>query len=161
MRRRLEEEHIPARVHDSGILRHLWFVHRPGAVVRLDVSAKDFQKSQQLLQAMDSGRKGRPTVPAIHCPECRSTRVIYPQFTGKFFLPNLIGLLSGLGLVKKEYYCEDCHYTWLPKGERSHDHRKHLAPYYFLEDISETKSDAPEKSQPADWQEKKRCALDD
>jgi hypothetical protein len=161
LHRRLEEEHIPNQVHASGILRHLWFVQRPRAEVKVDVSLEDFQKSQRVLEALESRREGTPATPVTHCPECHSARVIYPQFTGKFFLPNVIGLLSGLGLVKKEYYCEDCHYTWVPMKDRLHKRRAHMAPNYFLEDISETKSDAPEKSQPADWQEKKRSALDD
>ena len=144
LKRRLEEAHISPSIHEGGILKHLWFVHRPRAEVRLDVEAKDLRRSRQLLRASETKQGAARKV--VHCPECHSSRVEYPQFTRKFFLPNLIGLLSGLGLVKKKYYCEDCHYTWLPKGQESHDHRTHLAPNYFLEGVSETEPQKPVRS---------------
>ena len=40
-------------------------------------------------------------------------RVDFPQFTEKSFITNLaIGLVAGLGLVEKDYYCEHCHCMW-------------------------------------------------
>lgn len=143
LKHRLDEAHIPAWIHTGGMLKYLWFAHRPRAEVKVEVEAKDFERSQQLLQISEITR----TVPqsVVHCPECNSSRVEYPQFTRKFFLPNLIGLLSGLGLVKKKYYCEDCHYTWVPKGQEAKDNRTHLAPNYFLEGVSDSEPKKPVK----------------
>jgi transposase-like protein len=145
LKRRLEEEHISPLIHGGGILKHLWFVHRK-AKVRLDVEETDFRKSQQLMRAWET-RQGVARKVA-HCPECQSSRIEYPQFTRKFFLPNLIGLLAGLGLVQKKYYCEDCHYTWSPKGQEHEDHRTHLAPNYFLEGVPKVRAKAHTKAHP-------------
>jgi hypothetical protein len=161
LRHRLEEAHIPAWIRDSGILKFLWFVHRPRAEVRLEVPARDFQQSLRMLETMDL-RHEKAADWAVHCPECHSAQVIYPQFTGKFFLPNLIGLLSALGLVKKEFYCEHCHYTWLPTEDISYKQRANMAPNYFLEDVPKLDSEQPSgKFHLTEWQEKKRSALDD
>jgi len=135
LKHRLEEAHVAAWIHKGGILKYLWFPHRRQAEVRVDVDAKDLRRSQQLLRASETKRGAGRKV--IHCPECHSSHVEFPQFTRKFFLPNLIGLLAGLGLLQKKFYCEDCHYTWLPKGQEHKDHRAHLAPNYFLEGVSE------------------------
>jgi hypothetical protein len=73
----------------------------------------------------------------IRCPECHSLRVDYPQFTRKSMIPNLaLGLASSVGMVEKEFYCEDCHYTWPKEGGRPHHVRQHMAPHYFIEGIA-------------------------
>lgn len=148
---RLEEAHVAVWLHGGGILRRLWFVRRLKREVWLEVDEKDFQKSQRLLQELEKERG--TTARVIHCPECHSSRVVFPQFTRKFFLPNLIGLLAGLGLIRKKYYCEDCHYTWLPQPEKP-DKRTHLAPYYFLEGVDEIKAEAAENAKSAGLPEK-------
>lgn len=135
LRHRLEENHIPAWVHRSGILHYLWFPRRRRAEIRLDVRIQDFYKSQRLLESMENQREAAADT-VVHCPECHSSRVVFPQYTQKFFLPNLVGFLCGIGLVKKEFYCEDCHYTWTPEAGKP-DRRHHLAPNYFLEGMEE------------------------
>ena len=51
---------------------------------------------------------------AIHCPSCNSPRVQYPQMTHKFILPTLVAqLMVLLRIMKRECYCEDCHWTWV------------------------------------------------
>jgi len=49
---------------------------------------------------------------AIHCPECGSSRVEYPQFTRKFILPNFGALLCAIGLMEWKFYCQECQFTW-------------------------------------------------
>jgi rubredoxin len=142
LRRRLAEENIPAWIHSNGFLGYLWLAHRPKAHVRLDVKSEDFYKSLRLLETIVS-RQEAAAADIVHCPECGSARVVFPQFTQKFFLPNLIGLLSGVGVVEKKYYCEDCHHVWSPEGKKP-DRRTHLAPNYFLEGVEDSASEAAE-----------------
>ena len=50
---------------------------------------------------------------SVRCPQCHSSRVEYPQMTRKSILPVLIGhLLIALRVMPKEYYCQDCQFTW-------------------------------------------------
>jgi hypothetical protein len=64
--------------------------------------------------------------------------VTYPQFTRKFFLPNLaLGLLARVGALDKEYYCEECHFTWPREGSKPRRDRTHMAPYYFIDGIEQ------------------------
>jgi hypothetical protein len=155
LRHRLEASHIRVWVRNGGMLKRLWFVHQPRAEVKLDVEPGDFRLSQQVMEDM---RAGHAIKAAVRCPECGSLRVEYPQFTRKFFLPNMIGLLSGLGVVEKKYYCEDCHYTWSPDGPKL-DRRTHMAPNYFLEGIPEKTKARRSRRNPLKNRKGKRVVL--
>jgi len=70
-------------------------------------------------------------------------RVEYPQFTRKSFIPNvLLGLAASIGVVEKDYYCQDCHYTWPKDGNRLPRNRPYSAPSYFLEGIDKNSQPA-------------------
>ena len=73
---------------------------------------------------------------AIRCPDCKSFRVDFPQFTEKSVLTNVtMGLIAELGFIERQYYCEDCHFMWTRPDSRVIRIRPHLAPNYFLEEI--------------------------
>jgi mono/diheme cytochrome c family protein len=139
IRNRLARAAIRAELQEESPLARLWFISRRAAGFRLEVPAADVARAQHLLAQWDSAPGERHR--AIRCPECRSMRVEYPQFTRKFFLPNLVmGLIAELGLLPKEYYCEDCHFTWGRKTAFPRA-RRHMAPRYFIEDDQPTASD--------------------
>jgi hypothetical protein len=141
---RLRERGISAEVHEELRLEKLWFVPKGAAGVRLEVPASQFDQAARILLDWDAAER---LPDAIRCPECHSLRVDYPQFTHKSMIPNLaLGLASSVGMVEKEFYCEDCHYTWPKEGGRPHHVRHHMAPYYFIEDIAPGK--AAQESQP-------------
>ena len=111
LRQRLAAEGIAAEVHEELRLEKLWFVSRKSAGARLEVPAGQFEQAYERLMDWDTAEGALRN--AIRCPECKSLRVDYPQFTRKFFIPNLVmGLFAELGLIEKEYYCEECHFTW-------------------------------------------------
>jgi hypothetical protein len=129
----LVEAGIHAEIHDELQLARLWFVSKSAAGARLEVPAKQLERSMRILLERDAAEGLLRQ--AIRCPECRSLRIDFPQFTRKSFLTNLaIGLMAELRLVEREYYCEDCHCMWSPQGMRRRE-RHHLAPNYFVEDI--------------------------
>src|SRR3954447_5886025 len=133
LKHRLEESHIPAEIHDESVMERLWFVAQPIAGVRLKVHSQDFENALRLIREWDQTEGVLRD--AIRCPECRSSRVEYPQFTRKFFLPNLLGLLSAIGLVEKEFYCQDCQHTWPKEDAKRSQARSHMAPDYFMEGV--------------------------
>jgi hypothetical protein len=128
-----EQSHIPAEIQIKPALERIWMVDRPSTSVRVRVPARDHVNALRLMHAWDETAGVLRN--AVRCPECGSLRVEYPQFTRKFVLPNLVGLLSALHLLEKEYYCEDCHCTWPKEGTPAPRSRAHMAPYYFIEDI--------------------------
>jgi len=136
LQRRLVEKGIQAEIHDELRLEKLWFVSKPSAGARLEVPADQFERGYQLLVEADTEEALRD---AIRCPECKSLRVDYPQFTRKFLIPNLaMGLMAAIGALEREYYCEDCHYTWPKQGSKPSRLRPHMAPYYFIEGVEQT-----------------------
>src|SRR6266436_7710359 len=101
LRERLAQSGIQAEIHDELRLEKLWFVSKPAAGVRLDVPASQFERAQQLLLDWDMAEGALRG--AIRCPECKSLRVDYPQFTRKLFVPNLVmGLFAEIGLMERE-----------------------------------------------------------
>lgn len=137
VRQRLMQAGIPAEIHDEPGVAKLWFVSKRGAGVRLEVPAIHSERSTRLLLEWDAA--DGLLHDAIRCPECRSWRVDYPQVTRKSFFTNLaMGIVAGLGLVEREYYCEDCHSMWAKPGTKPPRIRAHMAPNYFLENAELT-----------------------
>ena len=110
LKRRLEEAGIHASVYDERKLQHVFLAPGSLAGIRLRVDRKDFERARELLAEWHA-RDG-VLREAIHCPECGSSRVQFPQFTRKFVLPNFGALLCAIGLMEWKFYCQDCQYTW-------------------------------------------------
>jgi hypothetical protein len=137
LHKRLVESGIRAELHDELRLEKFWFVSRLAAGVRVEVPAEQFPEAHRHLVDWDVAEGVLRE--AIRCPECKSLRVDYPQFTRKFLIPNLaMGLMAAIGAVEKEYYCEDCHFTWPKQGRKPSSLRPHMAPYYFIEGVEQT-----------------------
>jgi hypothetical protein len=110
-----KNKRIEVRTYNDRILQLLLFLCPPRATFRVQVRHGFFKYAIDLLEA-------EPDVPAIlqkavHCPDCGSLRVEYPQMTRKFFLPTLLLHLGIIfRVIEHECYCENCHYIWnLPK----------------------------------------------
>ena len=110
LRKRLQDAGIPAAIHDEGKLQKYWFISEPLGGVKVRVDKKDYQRAKNLLDKWDIEEDALRD--AIHCPECGSSEVDYPQFTRKFLLPTAYAILCKLGIAKTEFYCTHCHFTW-------------------------------------------------
>ncbi len=135
LRAQLVQAGVRAELHAEPLVARLWFVSKRDGGVRLEVPVNESAVAERLLHKWDSCT-GLLQM-AIRCPECGSLRVDFPQFTEKSIFTNLVmGVISELGLIEREYYCEDCHDTWdKPSPKPRHD-RAHMAPNYFLEDAA-------------------------
>lgn len=142
LQQRLAGEGIQAEVHNDLGLERFWFVSKPIGGARLEVPAGEFERAYGLLLKWDDAEDALRN--AICCPECRSLRVQFPQFTRRSVIPNMVmGALATIGAVQKEFYCEDCHYTWPREGAKRSRRNPHAAPYYFIEGIQQP--DAPHR----------------
>ncbi|HUR47710.1 MAG TPA: DUF2007 domain-containing protein [Candidatus Saccharimonadales bacterium] len=110
IRKRLEEAGIPAALHDERKIQKYWFISEPLAGVKVRVDKKDYQRAKDVLDKWD--REENVLSQAIHCPDCGSSDVDYPQFTRKFLLPTFYAVLCKLGVTKTQFYCTHCHHTW-------------------------------------------------
>lgn len=125
--RRLSEAGIQAQLHDCSTLH--------GA--RLEVPAPQFEQAYEHMLNWDTTEHGIHG--AIRCPECRSLRIDFPQYTHKSMLPNmLVGLLTNVGAMRKEFYCNDCHFTWPREGTKASLVHPENAPYYFVEGVPQS-----------------------
>ena len=139
IQQRLARAGISAEINDTLRLEKLWFVPKRGAGTRLEVATDQFERAEQLLLDWDAAEGLMRD--AIRCPECKSLRVDFPQFAHNSLLTNLaVGLMTGVGLVEKQYYCLDCHYTWPKEGTQARRNRHHMAPHYFIDGVEQTRA---------------------
>ena len=106
---------IQSSIHDESKLERFWFMTEPLAAIHVEVSKPDFLKARRLMRDWEETNEALKA--AIRCPECGSSRVEFPQITRKFLMPVVETLFMAMHLIPREYYCEDCHYTW-PKEKR-------------------------------------------
>jgi hypothetical protein len=112
----LTTQGLQARLYDDKLVRRLLFLRPPRVTYRLQVHADDFYRAHGLLKTgpTDSLRD------AIHCPDCGSVQISYPQMTRKFILPTIL-LHAGIlfRLIDHQCYCEKCHCMWSLLSEAS------------------------------------------
>lgn len=118
-----KNKRIEARIYNDRILRLLLFLCPPRETFRVQVRHGFFKYAMEVLET-------EPGVPAIlqqavHCPDCGSLQVEYPQMTRKFILPTVLLHLGIIfRVVEHECYCGNCHCIWhLPPKLVSPFHR--------------------------------------
>ena len=105
----LKDQGFEARAYDDKAFRYFLFLRPPQITYRVQVRRDDVTAAAGLLAAKNPPVLAR----AIHCPDCGSVHVNYPQMTRRFVLPTVLlhlGIL--LRIIQHEAYCEGCHFTW-------------------------------------------------
>jgi hypothetical protein len=141
-----DAEPLQSRLSQNGIPAEIRPCAPPGSF-RLEVPEDQFVRTHRLLMAWDASDGAlRQT---IRCPECRSLRIEYPQYSHKSIMPYLfVGFLTNIGATEKEYYCHDCHFTWPREGTKPAPARPHGAPYYFIDGVEQTTLSPEVRHQP-------------
>jgi hypothetical protein len=116
----LQTDGFHAVIHDEAQLQRYCFMVEPCASKKVQVPYEEFERARRALADLD--RLDHVLDRAVRCPECKSSRIEYPQYTRKFALPILVESLISFGLFPKEYYCQDCHFTW-PRESRPEPER--------------------------------------
>jgi hypothetical protein len=118
MQQRLTSAGVRADIHNEGHLQQVAFMSKPQANVKLQVEDADFEKAQGLMLEWETSD---PAISAaiLRCPQCNSPRIQYPQMTRKAIVPGMVAVLMAMRILPKEFYCEDCHFTWSNEEERT------------------------------------------
>jgi predicted Zn-ribbon and HTH transcriptional regulator len=115
LKKRLQEAGLKADVHSEGHLRQVAFMSEPQANAKVMVNEEDFVAANKFMVEWEASD---PEVgSAIRCPQCKSPRIEYPQLTRKFITPWLASVLFAVRIFPKEFYCQDCHFTWGKDGD--------------------------------------------
>jgi len=119
---RLRESGFAASVYDeSDEQKWKLFNLRPRAHLRVRVPTDE----QAGAFAQITAWKDDPLLAeAVHCPDCGSSRVEFPQFSRRTIMGALPAALAATGVIDQEFYCESCHFTWPaepPKPEEETD----------------------------------------
>jgi hypothetical protein len=115
LKEKFKESGVKADVHNEAPLQAYAFMSKPQANAKVLVEEEDFPRAQELMVQWEAAD---PDIAAIRCPQCNSPRIEYPQLTRKFLTPALAGILFALKVFQKEFYCQDCHFTWTNEPER-------------------------------------------
>src|SRR5919201_1443947 len=99
LKNRLQNAGVRAIHRDESKLQRFGFMTKPSATHKVVVDMDDFEKASQLVEEWE--KTDHVLEKAIRCPECRSPRIEYPQYTRKFVTPLIIELFVSLGLFPK------------------------------------------------------------
>jgi transposase-like protein len=80
--------------------------------MKVHVHKEEYEQAKKLVQEWE--KEGVMTQ-AVRCPQCGSSRIEYPQFSRRTAGSMFFALLSAAHLIPREYYCEDCQFTWPDK----------------------------------------------
>jgi transposase-like protein len=118
LKERLQQAGLKADIHNEGHLQQVAFMSKPLANVKVQIEDEDFERAQELMTEWESSD---PDVASamLRCPQCGSSRIQYPQLTRKAITPAMASVLFALRIFPKEFYCEDCHFTWTNEEERT------------------------------------------
>ncbi|MEA3206991.1 MAG: hypothetical protein QOE70_48 [Chthoniobacter sp.] len=107
---RLREAGFAADVYDeSSEQKWKLFNLTPRAHMRVRVHTSE---EAGVLAKLDEWKDDPIFTSAMHCPECGSSRIEFPQFSRRTIMGALPAALAATGLIDKQFYCEACHFTW-------------------------------------------------
>ncbi len=108
---RLREAGFDADVFDeSSAQKWLMLNLKPRAHMRVRVPNAEGERALQTLREWDA--TDGLLKEAVHCPQCASSRIEYPQFSRRTLMSALPAAAAAMGLIERQYYCEACGYTW-------------------------------------------------
>ena len=110
---RLDQAGMHAEVMDESSAQAIFLMNRdPRAHMRVRVRKEEYEAAKRLIQ--DWEKEGVMSQ-AVRCPQCGSSRIEYPQFSRRTAGSIFFALLSAAHIIPREYYCEDCQFTWPDK----------------------------------------------
>ena len=110
LKEKFQQAGVKADLHNEAGLQTYAFMSKPQANAKVMVTEQDFEAANKLMVEWEASD---PEIGlAIRCPQCKSPRVEYPQLTRKFITPSIASVLFALRIFQKEFYCQDCHFTW-------------------------------------------------
>ncbi len=118
LKEQLQRAGLKADIHNEGHLQQMAFMSRPQANVKVQVDDNDFERAQQFMVEWEANDPDIASA-MIRCQQCGSSQIEYPQLTRKALTPAMASVLFALRIFPKEFYCEDCHYTWSNEKQRT------------------------------------------
>src|SRR5450756_314467 len=102
----LKDQGLEARAYDDKVYRAFLFLRPPQITFRVQVRRDHEAEAAEFRKTKNPPALAR----AVHCPECGSLKINYPQMTRRFILPTvLLHLGIILRIIHHEAYCEACH----------------------------------------------------
>lgn len=113
-------EKIASRLRDAGFTAEIYdesheqkwklFNLHPRAHMRVRVHSHEADAAHARLKEWHETEGA--LAEAVHCPECGSSKIEFPQFSRRTLMGALPAALAATGVIAQEYYCESCHFTW-------------------------------------------------
>jgi len=116
---RLDKAGLHAEVLDESPAQAVFLMSRdPRAHMRVRVRKEEYETAKHMIGEWETDGVMSQ---AVRCPQCGSSRVEYPQFSRRTGASIFFAALSAAHVIPREYYCEDCQFTWPDKVEPTID----------------------------------------
>ncbi len=115
LRRRFDAVGIPSQLFDESTTQRIWWFASPKAHMRVRVEKENAEHAEALMKQWDA--EDGVLKNAVRCPECGSSRIEYPQYSRRAGLTFFFAFLNVLHIIPRQFYCENCHFTWAAEPE--------------------------------------------
>src|SRR3954469_6668723 len=94
---------------ESSAQKWLMLNLKPRAHMRVRVPNSDGERALQTLRGWGDAPELKE---AVHCPQCHSSRIEFPQFSRRTLMSAFPAAAAAAGIIEKQYFCEACGFTW-------------------------------------------------
>jgi hypothetical protein len=110
---RLHDTGLHAELTDDSGTQAIFFMSRhPHAHMHVQVRKEEYEGAKKLVAEWE---KDGVMAQAVRCPQCGGSRIEYPQFSKRTAGSMFFALLAAAHVIPREYFCEDCSFTWPDK----------------------------------------------
>lgn len=113
----LQQAGVPATIQDESNTERFWFLTKPVAAVHVAVAESEFLHARDLMAQWE--HEANKVKGALHCPQCGSSRVQFPQVSRKSLAGRLQSVAMALHILPRQLYCKDCHHEWPPEQPKA------------------------------------------
>jgi len=110
LKERLIEAGFQAELTDDAGAQAVFFLNRhPRANIHVHVLKEECERAKSHVRELE---KEGLMAEAVLCPQCGSSRIEFPQFSRRTAQSMPFAVLTAAHIIPREYYCEDCQFTW-------------------------------------------------
>ena len=108
---RLRSAGFDSELYDESLAQK-WRLFQIEPHAQYRVRVLESERALKELESWEAGGSAEELALAVHCPECGSTLVEYPQFSRRTLMGALPAIAASAGIIERDYYCQACHFTW-------------------------------------------------
>ena len=109
----LEDRGVPSTLVDLSVQQPENAIPPDFAQYQIQVQESDEKAAEAIAYGTEEGLA--LLQPAVHCPECGSLRVLYPNIPRNFLVSAVMRVMVKMHVLDGQYLCMSCQHEWPPR----------------------------------------------